>query len=246
MLRKVESVQTKYQKIDVWSSGDEVEFRVAGAVHAWWHKERYLTGLAWDNIIAAALLHPETVPKKILMLGLAGGTTFRALRHLLPDAELHAVEIDEEVVHLARKHMALDELNIHIHIADAYKWLDKGKKKYDVIIDDVYLALADDVARPDVWDDVLIKKFQSHLNPYGLFLTNLVRGEGHRAMQTKVRQAFRRNFFSHYEVRTPEGLNETLCGGDEIATKAALSNWLDSFTDFHDRALWKKITVRKF
>ena len=83
-LRRLETTSTDCQQIEVWKSTASCEFRVAGAVHAWWHRDRFLTGLAWDNLAAGSLLRPDGAPGSLLMLGLAGGTTMRILRHLLP------------------------------------------------------------------------------------------------------------------------------------------------------------------
>lgn len=244
-MQRVEIATTRFQRIEVWKSLVQVEFRVEQAVHAWWHAQRFLTGLAWDNIIAASLLHPSKRPQSILMLGLAGGTTFHALRHLLPEAELTAVDIDSELIVLARKHMHLDDLRCEIHIDDAYEWVAKCDKKFDIVIDDVYLAGHDDVYRPGDWNEKSLRKLKSLLRPDGLLLTNLVRGAGHRALQSKIRKLFRRHFPCVKEVRTPDGLNETLCGGNHIAGAAALRAWRSHFHSSRDRSLWDQISVRK-
>ena len=244
-MQRVEVATTRFQRIEVWKSPLQVEFRVEQAVHAWWHAQRFLTGLAWDNIIAATLLHPSQRPKSILMLGLAGGTTFHALRHLLPDAELTAVDIDGELIELARKHMHLDDLRCDVSIADAYQWVAQCRKKFDVVIDDVYLAGKVDVYRPGDWNDAWIAQLKKLLRPNGILLTNLVRGAGHRALQSQIRQLYRQHFSCVKEVRTPDGLNETLCGGNSIAGSAALREWRTHFNSSRDRALWDKISVRR-
>jgi hypothetical protein len=241
----IETATTRFQRIEVWQSPRQVEFRVEQAVHAWWHAQRFLTGLAWDNLVAAALLHPQRAPRSILMLGLAGGTTFHALRHLLPDAELTAVDIDGELVELARKHMHLDDLRCDIHIDDAYAWIKRCRKRFDVVIDDVYLAGKTDVFRPGHFDETLIRDLKRLLHQDGILLTNLVRGAGHRAMQSHVRQLYRKHFSCVKEVRTPEGLNETLCGGNQIAGIAALRPWRSHFSSAYDRNFWDQISVRR-
>ena len=111
-MRRTEIVHTRFQSLEIWKSDLASEFRVEGAIHAWHHKTRFLTGLAWDLIAAAALLRKEGPPKSILMLGLAGGTAFRILRKLLPDCEFTAIDIDTEIIALAKKHMHLGELGI--------------------------------------------------------------------------------------------------------------------------------------
>lgn len=241
----IETATTRFQRIEVWQSARQVEFRVEQAVHAWQHAERFLTGLAWDNLVAGALLHPRREPRSILMLGLAGGTTFHALRHLLPDVELTAVDIDGELIELARKHMHLDDLRCDVHIADAYDWIKRCRKRFDVVIDDVYLAGKTDVYRPGHFDERLMLHLKRLLHEEGILLTNLVRGAGHRSLQTQVRKLYRQHFPCVKEVRTPEGLNETLCGGNQIGGSAALRPWRCHFSSAQDRNFWDQISVRR-
>lgn len=236
---------TRFQQVEVWKSDKEVEFRVEGAIHAWWQRDRYLTGLAWDNLAAAALLRPAGPPKSILMLGLAGGTAFRVLRHLLPDVELVAVDIDPEIVELAREHMHLDELDIEIHLTDAYGWLKKNKRRFDVVIDDVYLAGKTDVFRPHAWSVQHLDSLRRAVKSGGLLAANLVTGPGHRAMQSHSRRVLKNAFPTVRSVTTPQSMNETLVAGAEVLPGKALPPWLASFSQRRDRALWELLRVRK-
>ena len=118
-MRRTQTVHTRHQSLEIWQSEWATEFRVAGAVHASYHRRRFLTGLAWDMIAAGALLGANDPPRSVLMLGLAGGTAFRVLRHLLPDCRLTAIDIDPEIIGLARTHMALDALGIEV-VRDAF------------------------------------------------------------------------------------------------------------------------------
>ncbi len=242
-MRRVETVDTSFQRVHVWRSERQVEFRVAGAIHAWWHRERFLTGLAWDNLAAACLLRPGGAPRSVLMLGLAGGTTMRALRHLLPGCRLTAVEIDPQIISLARHWMELDALRIQIVRADAYLWLRRNRRRFDVVIDDVYLAGADDVYRPGDWGVEQFGLVRRAVAAGGLLAVNLVTGKGHRAVQSRMRQLFRDTFPAVRSVTTPESLNETLVGGAEVAGRRALAGWSGHFTHPADQRLWRRLKV---
>lgn len=244
-LRCAAIVDTAHQQVQIWKSERQCEFRVAGAIHAWWHERKYLTGLAWDNLAAASLLRPAGPPRSILMLGLAGGTAMRILRHLLPDCRLVAVDIDREIVVLAELNMRLDDLGIEIHFADAYEWIAKCKERFDVVIDDVYLAGSDDVFRPGKSDSGQIAALKRLLAPGGILLANLVNGKGHRAMQMRTRAAFRDGFPVVRSVTTPASMNETLVGGSEVLTGTALKEWRKSFPEAADRKLWQILNVRR-
>jgi len=115
-------VRTAHQELEIWKSDLATEFRVAGAVHAFYHRRRFLTGLVWDMLAASALLGTREEPRSVLMLGLAGGTSLRTLRHLLPACRFTAIDIDGEIVRLAQQHMALDATGVEVIIGDAYEW----------------------------------------------------------------------------------------------------------------------------
>ena len=244
-MRRIATFDTGHQSLELWQSALATEFRVAGAVHALHHHRRFLTGLAWDLIAASALLRPAGPPKSVLMLGLAGGTAFRTLRHLLPGCALTAVDIDPGIVALARKHMALDDLGIEVIIADAYRWLAANRRRFDVVIDDIYLAGRTDVFRPMAWDPRLVARLRRAVAPGGLLAVNLLTGPGHRSMQSLTRRELRSVFPVLRSLRAPEAMNEVLVAGDDVATGSALAGFTKQFADRADRRHWREIRVRR-
>jgi spermidine synthase len=180
------------------------------------------------------------------MLGLAGGTTLRVLRHLLPGIELTAVEIDPHIVALAREHMRLDELELDVHIGDAYEWLRHSRRQFDVVIDDVYGVTPDDVVRPGFYDASISDAIVARVSPGGLFIANLVTGRGHRRLQSAFRAFFRATFPCVRSVTTPAGANEALVGGAGVLSGRSLGSWRGRLASDRDRSLWQRIRVRRF
>lgn len=244
-MRRTEIVHTRHQSLEIWKSEVAVEFRVAGAVHASFHRQRFLTGLAWDMIAAAALLGGHYPPRSILMLGLAGGTAFRVLRHLLPDCRLTAIDIDPEIITQARTHMALDALGIEVVIGDAYAWLEKNERTFDVVIDDIYLAGKTDVFRPRAWDAELVAHLGRALAPHGVLAVNLVTGAGHRTMQSLTRRVLRSAFPVVRSIKSAEAMNEVLVAGEQVATDRRLRSFDDGFSHWRDRMYWDRLKVRR-
>lgn len=243
-MHRVATVDTPHQSLEVWKSAVATEFRVAGAIHAWHHRHRFLTGLAWDLIAAGALLGHPGPPRSVLMLGLAGGTAFRILRHLLPDCQLTAVDIDPDIVDLAREHMDLDALGIETILADAYPWLAANRRRFDVVIDDIYLAGKTDVFRPRAWDARLLEHLRRALAPDGVLAVNLVTGSGHRTMQSLTRRVLLGEFPAVRVLKTEGAMNEVLVAGGQLAGRRRLGDHRAAFAEPRDRVLWDRIQLR--
>lgn len=81
-------------------------------------------------------------PRHATILGLGGGTLVSALHHLLPQSQLHAIELRREVLNVARSHFALPEAdNIQVTIADARRVLPElPPGATDLILTDLYGA----------------------------------------------------------------------------------------------------------
>ena len=238
-------MQTAHQDLQIWKSRLATEFRVAGAVHAFYHRRRFLTGLVWDMLAAAALLGSRVEPRSVLMLGLAGGTSLRTLRHLLPTCRFTAIDIDGEIVRLARRHMALDATGVEVAIGDAYQWLRRNRRTFDVVVDDIYLAGRTDVFRPQAMNRDLLQTLRRSVAPGGILAVNLVTGPGHRTAQSAIRRILRDNFAQVRSVTSPEAMNEVLVAGETVATAQRLRQWTASFPEARDRAYWRKIAVRR-
>jgi spermidine synthase len=244
-MHRTGTVQTRFQALEIWKSETTTEFRVAGAIHASHHRSRFLTGLAWDLIAASALLRPDGPPRSVLMLGLAGGTSCRVLRHLVPDCRITAIDIDSEIIDLARQHMALDALDIEIITTDAYPWLAKNRRTFDVVFDDIYLAGKTDVFRSRAWDPALLVHLRRAVAPGGLLAVNLVTGNGHRTMQSHTRKILLNEFPVVRSLKTSESMNEILVAGDAVATRSQLDAYDDAFHNWRDRMFWERIDIRK-
>lgn len=243
-LRTLERARTDFQEVVVRGNSRRTEFQVEGAVHAWRHRDRFLS-MAWGAMAAAALLRPSGPPRSVLMLGLAGGTVFRILRHLLPDARLEAVEIDSGIIRLGRRHMAIDELNLRAHVADAKPWLARNHRRFDVVIDDCYLAGRQDVFRPHGLDEDVQADLLRAVAPAGALVVNLVTGAGHRKLQSDYRGWFRGHFAESRGLTVPDSRNEILVGGNSLLGKRSLGPWAGCFSHRDDRKKWGEIQVRK-
>jgi spermidine synthase len=91
-------------------------------------------------MMAALYLNPK--PKRVLILGLGGGTLVTAFQTLLPEAAIDAAEIDPAVVRMAREYFDLDPAPYtRIYAEDGRVFVKRMQRRgvgYDLIVLDAF------------------------------------------------------------------------------------------------------------
>jgi spermidine synthase len=143
--------------------------------------------------------------------------------------------------------MGLDELRIEIVIADADRFLARTKRRFDAILDDLFLSGPLDVARqlPPVGER--LARLQDRLTPGGIVAANLITdGVGHhQTVRRQVRRAFTETFPCVRVVRPLCGLNEIVAGAAEVRTGTALRPFTERLAESRDRFLFQGIRVHR-
>ncbi len=90
--------------------------------------------------LAGLLLNDE--PKRVLVIGLGGGSIPVTLNQLFPQARIDVVEIDDAVVRVAQQFFGFEENEqLKVHVADARVFTKRAmlrKSRYDLIILDAF------------------------------------------------------------------------------------------------------------
>ena len=177
------------------------------------------THCVWDAIAAPILWLPPKRRRKILLLGLGGGSVARIARALAPTAEITGIEFEPEVVRLARRHLDLDETGVRVEIADARAWVESESKKatrYDAILEDVFIGSGDDVHKPDWIPDPMHAQAFGMLAPGGVFVSNTL--DEH----ARVAKSMRERFDGLVAIETEDYDNRVLAAGAAGLSGAAL------------------------
>ena len=116
--------------------------------------------------------------KQVLIVGLGGGAMVHFYEHYDSAVKIDAVEIDEQVVQLAEKYFQVrTHDNTKIITADAFKYFETNKTRYDVIYMDAFLKPSE---QTDVTGQPLrlktvdfYKGLREHLADDGIVVINL-------------------------------------------------------------------------
>lgn len=116
-----------------WDGNDAVQTQMNKA------KPTELT-LAYARYMVAPIALVEK-PKRILIVGLGGGSLQKYLHEVLPETRIDTVELDPVVLTMAEKYFQFkQDARQVVAIGDGRKFLEQSKDKYDVLMLDAFSA----------------------------------------------------------------------------------------------------------
>ena len=235
--------QTPYANYRIVQRGRRVDMDVQGAVFATFHPDQLLTGYSWDAITAAAALTPYRRVRRLLMLGVAGGTSLRQIRRLWPKAELVGLDIDRRLIRAANQYMGLQYCQVEMVFGDADKKLTTLEGPFDVIIDDLYKCGALDVERGGVPFPGRLQNLVSLLAPKGIIAANFINDVGFEQPLAQGQKAFQATFKENACIRSIYGFNQVFVGGKCLRAGLDLKTYAQHWTSPTDKQLWNDIKV---
>ena len=124
----------------------------------------------YTRLMTLGVAYPQKV-ERVAEIGLGGGRTVSYLSATLSDVGILAIELDKDVVELAKKYFKFQETaRLRTVVSDGRAYLLKDPEKWDVILIDAYRG-------PFVPFHLLTKEFytlvKSRLNPGGVVVQNI-------------------------------------------------------------------------
>jgi spermidine synthase len=193
--RVVDERETEYQYARVVQEPDgdrRLELNEGRAVHSVYAAGRWLTGDYWDGLLLDGFTARRGLPRRVAILGNAGGTTARAYGHYFPRTRVDAVEIDGELSALGRRWFALRGPRLHVVTEDARPFVRRAARaSYDAIVLDAY-------RQPYVPFYLLTREFfaevRDRLTPHGALVINVGHPKGSGKLERVVAATMRAVF----------------------------------------------------
>jgi len=147
---------------------------VDGTFASSWCPGDVTTGSVWDALALPILALPAARRRRVLILGLGGGSAARLVRALAPEATIVGVEYDAAVVRAARQHFALDALDLEVVVGDARRYLETSRRRFDLVVDDVFVGRGFAVHKPDWLPDPGLGLAAARVATGGLLVSNTI------------------------------------------------------------------------
>jgi len=108
--------------------------------------------------------------RRVMIIGLGGGTAAKQFTSFYPDVEVDAVEVDPVVARIAQQYFELrPDRRLRLHISDGRTFLQRTNEKWDLIIIDAYTTNRYGTSIPP---HLVTREFFAeaarHLNPGGI------------------------------------------------------------------------------
>jgi len=141
-----------------------------------WHTQMKLSdphgrGLPYSDYVDLAFLFNPKI-QRVLVIGLGGGTIPKRFVRDYPGVKVDAVEIDGDVVQIAKRHFYVEEgPQLAVHKADGRMFLRRSKEKWDLIVLDAYYA---DSVPFFLTTREFFRIVRDHLSPDGVVVNNVI------------------------------------------------------------------------
>lgn len=196
---------------EVRSAGSSLRLYTDGVFHSQYNPRQLLTGHVWDLLMLPAFFYPVHSIKRVLVLGVGGGSVMHLLRHFVSPQKIIGVELNPVHIRVAKRFFQLRHKSIELIEDDAISWLQSYQgEKFDMIIDDVFTEKNGEpaavVAANKKWFLCMLK----HLNDDGVVVRNFLGKSELKTSAGIANRSVNRLFSSCFQLTS--SLNENFVG----------------------------------
>jgi spermidine synthase len=149
----------------------------------------------WQHAFCEFGIIPSPDIRRILVLGVAGGTVIHLLHAMYPDANIEGVEIDNEMIRIGKKYFGLDRVKgLTLVVSDAKAFLTiaaRKRERWDMILVDTHVG-------PEVPEFVNDERFLTLLRralaTRGMVIVNYLRELKYQELSQHLRRKLKKIF----------------------------------------------------
>ena len=148
----------------VRAAGSSRRLYADGVLHTQFNPRRIVTGSVWDLLWLPVFFLTAPRVERVLVLGAGAGAVIRQLDMLFQPKEIVAVENNPVHLRVAREFFGVTRQMTVLHEADAAEFIRRYRGgRFDLIIDDLFVARGNMAQRALSCDSRWIKQLVSHL-----------------------------------------------------------------------------------
>ena len=226
----------------VRSAGKTRRLYTDGVFHTQYHPEYLFTNAVWD-VLSLPALYAQHPPTKILMLGVGGGAAIHQLQQILSPDQITGIDINPIHLRLARRFFNLKYPNLKLITGDAIRHIRTRRRRYDLIVDDVFVEAFNPV-RPIQMDENWIQKLSERLTANGLLIQNHISTRSLNNWLQHNDSFLRQTFSSLLVFRSDTCTNAVMAAFKEPASSRNRQQAHQQLTDQFGRGVLRRLNYR--
>ena len=234
--------KTRYE---VRKAGNTVRLYSDGVFHSQYNPDRPVTGSVWDLLMLPAFFTDVDHIRRVLVLGVGGGSVIQLLHRYVKPDEIIGVELNPVHVQIARQFFGVTNKIARLYQGDAIKWMeDYQGPPFDIIIDDLFGEIDGEGVRPVALNARWLNLLNRHINTKGLIVANVVDKKNLQDSAYFTNTRVNRHFKSAFQLTIPQLENTVAVFLKDSSTSKQLRNNISKISGLNARSGYNKLKVR--
>ena len=194
----------KQDLYEVRTAGSSIRLYSNGVFHSQYNPRQKISNSIWDLLVLPAFFYSSASLKRILILGVGGGTAIKLLEHYISPDKVVGVELNPVHLKIARRFFKISKNQAELVCDDAVEWLKNYRgPKFDMIIDDLFGHKDGETLRAVKLDNAWISVLNKNLSRDGLLVVNTAELSDFKESAFVTNKQIRHSFKSTYRLTHP-------------------------------------------
>ena len=160
---------------EVRKAGNSTRLYTDGVFHSQYNPEHRLTKGVWDLLMLPAFFQPPGSIKRVLVLGVGGGSVLQLIHQFVKPEVLIGIELIPVHLTIAKRFFGVDKKIARLYLADAVNWLQNYTgPPFDMIIDDLFGEENGEGVRAVSLNSTWFNLLNKNLSKIGILVVNLL------------------------------------------------------------------------
>jgi spermidine synthase len=196
---------TNYQ---LRQAGNSLRLYTNGVFHSQYNPGQPVTGSVWDLLFLPAFFYPLASIRRVLVLGVGGGTVIQQLRRFIQPDSIVGVDLSAIHLYLAKRFFGVSGNDVELVRANAVDWVNQYRGPlFDIVIDDLFGHVDGETQRSVFAGRRWVSSLTRCLSSDGMIVCNFASRLELMASAYLSHSALRKKFSSAFHLGTARNYN---------------------------------------
>lgn len=165
--------RAKDKHYEVRQAGESVRLYTDGVFHSQYNPNHRISRGVWDLLFLPTMFSPPNSIKRVLVLGVGGGTVIHLLRRYIRPQHVTGIDLDPVHLYVARRFFGITKGLANLLRDNAITWLGRYRgPKFDLIVDDLFFEHEGVGQRAVALHDGWFRLLDNNLSDHGVLVIN--------------------------------------------------------------------------